>query len=300
MNKIVFGFEQFSVKGEDFACAFESVDGNNNTIYGSVVADGHGGDKVAKMAKTEIPKLFDCAIKMMDVVSSLKHIFQALQEKCITENSGCALTVCIIFDNASKVACANVGDVNAYLYQHGHSTGILLSTSHNFMDSPTERERVNSLGVELTEATNHSIPSGVLRAWPGGLAMGRSIGDSDCGSYVLSEPSISVTKIRSLRSVVICTDGVWNNLDSRQIQKRLEYNEGKPNLTAKSISGKAFSKNQSDDVTCFIMEPYVRYSSSFFGILPRSSDSSISLSSASSEEENDHTCETKTVLKVCI
>ena len=297
MNKIVFGIEQHNVKGEDFACAFESYDEKGNILYGALVADGHGGNQVACISKLEIPKIFDEVVKNMGVVDTLKYSFKLLQEKCKNEMSGCALTVCILYENVSKVACANVGDVNAYMYQRGNPHGILLSTSHNFMDSSEERERVRLLGIDLVETTN-GVQFSVLRAWPGGLAMGRSIGDSDCNEYVMHEPSISVTNIRHLRSIVICTDGVWNNLDSKQVHKRLAYNEGKPRLTAKSIVGKAFSKNQSDDTTCLIMEPYVHYTPNLLNMLSKSGDSSISLSSTSSEEEEDDKNGVKTVLKI--
>ena len=52
---------------------------------------------------------------------------------------------------------------------------------------------------------------GPRRAWPGGLAVARTLGDSDAGSYVLPQPALqAVTLPTGGAAVVICSDGVWD------------------------------------------------------------------------------------------
>ena len=52
---------------------------------------------------------------------------------------------------------------------------------------------------------------GPRRAWPGGLAVARTLGDSDAGSYVLPQPALqAVTLPIGGAAVVICSDGVWD------------------------------------------------------------------------------------------
>ena len=57
-----------------------------------------------------------------------------------------------------------------------------------------------------------SVSSGPLRLWPGGLAMGRSLGDADCGDAILPEPAIEIVEICADATILVCSDGVWGSL----------------------------------------------------------------------------------------
>ena len=46
-----------------------------------------------------------------------------------------------------------------------------------------ERDRITALGGEIAQAADLAgNPGGPLRAWPGGVAVARTIGDSDCST----------------------------------------------------------------------------------------------------------------------
>jgi len=65
----------------------------------------------------------------------------------------------------------------------------------------------------LAQATNPHTkrPHGPLRAWPGGLAMSRAIGDADCSSWLIAEPHVRTVALPPGGcDIVLATDGVWD------------------------------------------------------------------------------------------
>ena len=93
------------------------------------------------------------------------------------------------------ITCANVGDSQGYLVTPEDM--IALGVDHRLDGNADERQRVIEAGAKIGRAVHPSTgqPSGPLRAFPGGLAMGRSIGDLDCGEWVLAEPSCRQAKM---------------------------------------------------------------------------------------------------------
>lgn len=70
-------------------------------------------------------------------------------------------------------------------------THTILCKPHRLDDSQSERDRVTSQGLTIAQGMNgQGLPRGPLRAWPGGLAVARSIGDADCPA-AWAEPSVS-------------------------------------------------------------------------------------------------------------
>ena len=73
------------------------------------------------------------------------------------------------------------------LVQLGHSYAcnesmaslLQVSGNHRLDDSKAEQERIRDQGFEISSSNVEGRPCGPLRVWPGGLAMGRSIGDYD-------------------------------------------------------------------------------------------------------------------------
>ena len=51
-----------------------------------------------------------------------------------------------------------------------------------------------------------------MRAWPGGLAIARSIGDVDCGDFVSPQPDVRTVPAPASGFVILGSDGVWDAL----------------------------------------------------------------------------------------
>lgn len=54
---------------------------------------------------------------------------------------------------------------------------VQISGNHRLEDNKKEQERISSQGFELSSSRIEGRPAGPLRVWPGGLAMGRTLGD---------------------------------------------------------------------------------------------------------------------------
>lgn len=83
------------------------------------------------------------------------------------------------------------------------------------MENDEEMARVRALpGVEIRQGVNGlGQPFGDLRAWPGGLAVVRGVGDGDCGEVVSCVPSCKTVPLPPMGgSIVLASDGVWDGV----------------------------------------------------------------------------------------
>ena len=86
-----------------------------------------------------------------------------------------------------------------------------VSATHRLEDSKGEVERLQAAGGEIAQATVEDVPCGPIRIWPGGLAMGRTIGDAGAGDLVTAEPEIcQVTIPASGARLLVGSDGLWD------------------------------------------------------------------------------------------
>jgi serine/threonine protein phosphatase PrpC len=207
-----------------------------------LVADGHGGPSVAERAADQLlPEIARLANnETMEAVmrdSFLRFHRAAQQDK---DSAGTTCTVVAINQRTRLITCANVGDSQAYLVLS--ESIVPLGIDHRLECNAEERERVVADGGVVARAlapTGERRAVGPLRAWPGGLAMGRSLGDRDCGEWLSPEPSITRTSMPAEGGrVVVCSDGVWDAV-SMQAVARLVREGGSPAATAEKVVAKA-------------------------------------------------------------
>lgn len=108
--------------------------------------------------------------------------------------AGCTLTVAVV--SGDTLTLAHVGDSHAML-----DTGaevVRLTSEHRIGLSPAEQARLEASGGRLCRLNEWgSGPSvgmhdglGPIRLWPGGIMVGRAIGDRDVGEILLPHPHI--------------------------------------------------------------------------------------------------------------
>ena len=185
------GGYQKNLKREDrFMTQSASLAGDR--CYFMLIADGHGGhDAVQSAAQRILPLIVQEARNGSGTELNRACVtsFRTLHEEICTSGttSGSTLTVCCINASRQELHVWNVGDSLAVLVDaDGHAP---LGVSHRLGINPDEQSRLQALGVKLSRATTaDGKEGGPLRAWPGGLAVTRAVGDADCMSYVIPAP----------------------------------------------------------------------------------------------------------------
>lgn len=99
--------------------------------------------------------------------------------------SGTTATVAVLV--GWELLIANVGDSLAFL--DTGSEVIQVSGNHRLDTNKAEQARLREAGCEVSRSTVEHKPVGPLRVWPGGLAMGRTLGDSEVGLLLSAPPS---------------------------------------------------------------------------------------------------------------
>ena len=224
-----------------------------------LVADGHGGKDAAQLAAQRLlPLITQEARNGSDAELNRACVksFRTLHEEICASGStsGSTLTVCCINASRQELHVWNVGDSLAVLVDaDGHAP---LGVSHRLGINPNEQMRLQALGVKLGRAmTEEGKEGGPLRAWPGGLAVTRAVGDADCMSYVIPEPVWSKCPVPPKGGALLaCTDGVWDLLSADEAATILlkgEYDAARD--AARQVVRKAVSRGLVDDTTAVAM-----------------------------------------------
>ena len=214
---VIVGSSQTSLKGEDAVFYMEEVMVAGESCSFIVVADGHGGKKASAYISTHMLARIvstTTGAGAMELDKAARIAFaQIHDEVCKMDTSaGSTCTVCCINATRHEVSTWNVGDSLAMMvYDGGYRE---LGQTHRLEDSPLEQERVKQTGAQIGRAVgSNGQPGGPLRAYPGGLAVVRCIGDSDCAQFVTPEPAFSTCPAPPQGGAVIaCSDGIWDHL----------------------------------------------------------------------------------------
>ena len=257
--QVMSGGRALSLKGEDFFALREAVIGGE-TVHLCLVADGHGGKEAARTsAACVLDRIVAGAYNGSGkaLTASAVAVFKDIHEevKAIPQhNSGCTLTVCALNLARRELSIWNVGDSLAVLV---HTLGFQhLGESHRLADSPKEQARVLELGAKLghSKASGSDEPAGCLRAYPGGLAVTRCIGDADC-PYVSPEPACATHRVPpDGGALLVCSDGVWDSLTSRAAsQVLLDGKYASPEGAVEQIIKRSIASGLKDDTTAVVI-----------------------------------------------
>ena len=188
-----------------------------------LVADGHGGAEAAQMCRASV-----CAAVVAlaagdpskeSLQGACSHAIMKVHDEVVatTQTAGSTLTIVVINLVRSELTLAHVGDSAAMLVEDEAET--LLTEEHRLENSASERERVQATGATIQQArTVEGIRGGPLRAYPGGLAVCRTIGDADCPCASAVPHVHSVPFDASAGAAVIaCSDGVWDALSAEKV-----------------------------------------------------------------------------------
>ena len=202
------------LKGEDRMKSWTGVVGGHRVSF-ALIADGHGGAEAAEWCARntlyDVIELAGCNASAASLRDACIRAFELADEGVRallggTCQAGCTLTVVCVNATLGEVTCAAVGDSLAYLVPH-RSRGTpplascplpqLMTTDHRLNVNADERQRVEAEGCIVARAADSlGKPTGPLRAWPGGVAFARAIGDADCGAHVPRQGQAAVARSR--------------------------------------------------------------------------------------------------------
>jgi len=236
-----------AAKGEDVAVAGEEVTVCDRLLRVFAVFDGHGGRSSAETCGRLLPRLlleslqrrsadvqsmpseFEQELAFNEALNAaLKEIFHSLDEECksLKDGSGTTATVAILSDSLvagkwASVTVANVGD--SHVFAEVKKSLLRLNEDQRLDTSEKERERIVAAGGEVARKNEYDVEQ-PLRLWPGGLMMGRSIGDPEA-PHAIADPAINNLMVR-LHDVdeetsipfrlILASDGLWDALAPRQ------------------------------------------------------------------------------------
>lgn len=236
--KITHSSHMVEKKGEDRCATHSATIGEDEPLFLALVADGHGGHRVAERLANEllpaiVARARDASAEQLETAmkDAFEHMHQTVRATGISDGSTC--TVVAIAQRNGTVTCGNVGDSFAYGFSHGTSPEdaypMHLTTSHRLSTRRSElgpeARRVQEAGGALGRARQPSTgeAGGPLRAYPGGLAMGRSIGDADCGDWLTPAPSVWTGKLPAATcDILLASDGIWDALSLRDVYEKVE------------------------------------------------------------------------------
>jgi len=127
---------------------------------------------------------------------------------------------------------------------------VVLTCDHRLQTNGSERDRVSGCGGVLHRVrAPDGQPYGPLRAWPGGLAIARCLGDADCLSIVSPQPATRTHPFSSQSSIlIVASDGVWDMATTNRVVG-LANKSSSPKSAASRIVGAAAITGVHDDIT---------------------------------------------------
>lgn len=222
---------------------FDAKFNGRSEIFGGVY-DGHGGDKVAKLAEKELHRRF---AKKLAAGQKIPEAFRAAYEEisdevCSAEISGgaCAANFLIV---DGRIYFANAGDVRLLII--GSATVEQLTIDHH-PDLPTERARIEKFkGIIIDKRL--ILPFSAL-------TLSRALGDWEFrSSGLIATPETGVYLIKSDDlGLIVASDGVFEQLTNQEAAGVVRSEKTAKNM-ANSLVKAALKSGSGDNVTALVV-----------------------------------------------
>lgn len=237
---------------------------NTNIEYNPInlfgVFDGHGGSRVSKYLKSNLPDFFLIKLKnniyknKKDFINYVNEIYNFLQNNLKMKHpkaaeycgsTACVAVNCIDEKNKDVLWLINVGDSRAVLCNKS-GEAVQLTVDHK-PNEPEEKLRIEQLGGKIYyDGSDWRVKT---------LSLSRSFGDLDCCPYVTHVPSIIKYKINSKdKFLIIACDGLWDALTNQsaiEFIRDLSFKNYTGNY-AKELANYGLEKGSQDNITVIV------------------------------------------------
>ena len=212
-----------------------------NKVY--VVADGVGGSNAGEIASrtavNEIAKYINAhpmsdtdTTNKYEIVSYLQGCLDAANDEIFrlshkyAENSGMATTVVIVCALDNKAYITNVGDSRAYLYRQGNL--VQLTEDHTYVNTLVKAGILSKEQAEQDERKNM-----ITKA---------------LGAESTVEPDFFQVEIMKDDVFIICTDGLYDEVENGEMIEVLTENESMSDVCSELIN-RANTNGGRDNIT---------------------------------------------------
>lgn len=218
---------------EDAVSIVGEFAGNGTQFYG--VFDGHGGYRASRSCALNAAHILQESLKgTSSIESGIDLAFANLHSAVIKDFHSEGTTASMAFVIGETLYTANVGDSRILLIKGENSKR--LSVDHR-VSNPDERKILQKKGVRVFSNRIEGV-----------LNLSRSIGDQYLGLSLLHSPHIEKTPISSGESLVIATDGVWDELSDDEVTS-IVISANTPSDAAQHIKNRALQSGSEDNIT---------------------------------------------------
>lgn len=227
---------------------------NNIKINLLAIYDGHGGDKISKFLKNNVPRLY-CNVKLKYPLTKEHHvkIFDLLQEEIISSRYGhsqgstCLINLLYRYNDELYMNILNLGDCRLTIVNI-NNTYNQITTDHK-PDDEKESKRINEIGGRI-----YKDSEGIYRI--GDLSLSRAFGDGDNAPYISHIPDIYTIKITKKHEfIVMACDGLWDVIENNELYKLLKkYQIRKISNYASELATEALNRGSSDNISVIVLE----------------------------------------------
>jgi serine/threonine protein phosphatase PrpC len=270
-------------KMEDFFFHLEMPEG---VVAG--VLDGHSGAEVAKFAAAAFKERFHEALKRAkyNVHDTFETLIDEVQTEILKKDEwkkmGSAVVISFLDKTTGLVYTATVGDCEANIYWKVNGTlkSIPLSVIMNWgrekeairnayalSDLPPESAIQSSQLLGFVKAwlekAKHAKDPKKVRSFIGnnGLNTSRAIGDKDClpedpksTKAIIHKPKITITKAHPGDIVVLCSDGLKDSLEEKEIVQFIAQSNNFDALAQELVEKACKSPKNSDNITVIAIQ----------------------------------------------
>lgn len=221
---------------EDYAGYYE-----DETIKIYIITDGVGGHNAGEIAsKLAVDKTIEY-IKSFKEFSDIKEVLKSgillsneeIYKLSLTNKSlsgmGTTITACIIYNN--KIFVANVGDSSCYAIKNNDIFKV--TKDHSLV-----QELIDEGSITEAQARNHPNKNIITRA---------------LGTSFRVEADIFELPLQGISKIILCTDGLTDELEPKEILECVNTNEDNINA-CKELIGIAKSRGGRDNISVMIFE----------------------------------------------
>lgn len=214
-----------------------------------IVSDGMGGHNAGEIASLNATKTVHAHFTP-ELLARIKHDNQQIREEIVNsikeahqkilsmsdsnpayKGMGCTIVVALIIGDFLHVG--HIGDSRAYLSDKQNIS--LITTDHTYVMEMVKAGKMSMDDIRTSNIKNHLSQA--------------------LGAPISIVPDYSRHQLKPMNRILLCSDGLWDNMSDREIYAILNQNKTKSQI-CKDFVRKAIKRGGFDNITVVVIEYY--------------------------------------------